>query len=802
MHKTLIKTLSICLLLTSFTACQRIDQLEKRISDIENTVSDLKQANDRLQQKMQEGKLVTSCESLPENKGWKFTFSDNTSFQIENAASALTPMMRANTDGTWSVSYDNGSTYKTILDNEGKPLKSKNSQLRLNTDTDGNYVLESFLPADPDIIIHSYMLPMAQEPATLIKSIVHNDANRTVTITMQDNSVFVFGRRVITPTSIALLSDRIKLIAGSTACLEFRVNPSDAVINYDLNSPDCQIELDRASITKNGYVTTPTNYRLVSIEQAYGEEGRLLEGQYRAYIQDTGKSSDYDEQVALVLNLRDDDGKEYQISSQTIRAYYSHTVMTSFRFRMEGNATVRRDVSATIDGNSITVLTPFISDATSLVPTFETSGGKVSVAGTEQTSGASAQDFSKGPVEYVVTAPTGDSHTYRVNVRCSQLPVVFIQTPGKTPVTSKEEWMQDASITIYNTDGSIDYQNDKLQIKGRGNTNWSAPKKPYALKLDAKAKVLGMPKHKRWILLANWYDPTLLRNHTAFAASRMTSLPYTVRGQYVELVFNDEHVGNYYLCEQIKIDENRVNITSMKKTDISGEAVTGGYLVEMDGYFDEVNKFRSAIKNLPYQFKEPDEEDLQPEQFEYFQNFINNMETEMYADDWLVTGKYRDYIDLQSWADRWMVHEVTGNPEDWDPRSAYVYKDRGGKLCAGPVWDYDYATFWHAWAETFVSKPYIYYPRLFRDPAFTAIVKERWEVLKPLFQTLPDYIRSQAEMIRVSCEIDNTLWKRVDDYYGMIVVDADMTFDEAVDELIYYVNTKIAFMDREIQNNI
>lgn len=801
MHKYTKRTLIVIpLLLTFFTSCQRLEQLEQRVANIETTINDLVKANDRLRQELKKGKLISSYEALPEDKGWRITFSDDTSIELVNGTSAITPLLRADSDGTWSVSYDNGDTYKQLLDAAGRPVQSEAGSLRVITDSNFDYVIEVYRPSNPDQVISSYTTPMSADTSTLIRSIIQNDTEGTITITMKDNTSFIFGRRQVFPTGIVILSDKLEFSAGTTTTIEFRVNPSDAFINYDLTSADCQIELDRAGVTKAGYVTPPTNYKLTSVEQVYGEGGRLLEGQYRAYIQDTGTSTDYDEYVAIVLNLKDSDGKVYQVSSQAVRACYCHTLMTSFVFHMSSNPTARQDISTTITRNTITVTTPFISDATSLIPTFETTGGTVTVTGVTQTSDVSAQDFSNGPLEYKVSYPGDETHVYSVNIRCSELPVVYISTPGKTPVTSKEDWMDGADITIYNTDGTVDYQSTNLQIKGRGNTTWGAPKKPYALKLESKAPILGMPTHKRWVLLANYFDNTLLKNHIAFEASRMTSLPYTVRGQFVELVFNDVHVGNYYLCEQIKIDKNRVNITELKKTDIIGEAVTGGYLAEMDGYFDEVNKFRSAVRNLPYQFKEPDEEDLQPEQFAYFQNFVNEMETKMYADDWLDTGKYRDYIDLQSWADRWMVQEICGNPEDWDPRSVYVYKDRGGKLMAGPVWDYDYGSFWEVWAQAFLSKPYIYYPRLFQDNVFTSIVQTRWAIIKPLFATLPDIIRSEAERLRISCEIDNELWVRPE--YIENKIPTNLPIDEAVEKLVYYVNTKLAAMDYEIQNNL
>ena len=120
------------------------------------------------------------------------------------------------------------------------------------------------------------------------------------------------------------------------------------------------------------------------------------------------------------------------------------------------------------------------------------------------------------------------------------LPVVYIDTPEAQPITSKEIWMEGVNLLIFNADGSLDYEGS-TQMKGRGNSTWTQfPKKPYALKLDKKAKILGMPSHKRWCLLANWMDRTLIRNAVAFEISRRTELAWTPNGFFVELVLNGE----------------------------------------------------------------------------------------------------------------------------------------------------------------------------------------------------------------------------------------------------------------------
>ena len=231
---------------------------------------------------------------------------------------------------------------------------------------------------------------------------------------------------------------------------------------------------------------------------------------------------------------------------------------------------------------------PTVTDFSQLVIDYDIDGDMLMVGGKEIISGVTPIDASK-PLSLVVCS--GDAEkSFTFKARNTGLPVVRINTGDFFSLSDLERyknslqssdgvdhriWLPEGkkdfvTIRIENPDGSAGMSKSgsgvpvfeiATKIKGRGNYTWKWDKKPYALKFDKKTEVLGMPAHKRWILLANWRDRTLLRNDAAFWLSRHSGLPYTVRGQFVELEFNGEHRGNYYLCEQIKIDENRVNIT-------------------------------------------------------------------------------------------------------------------------------------------------------------------------------------------------------------------------------------------------
>ena len=377
------------------------------------------------------------------------------------------------------------------------------------------------------------------------------------------------------------------------------------------------------------------------------------------------------------------------------------------------------------------------------------------------------------------------------------LPVVVLDTPDAAPIVSKEIWLEGATVTIYNPDGSIDFEGG-LSVKGRGNSTWTQfPKKPYAMKLDSKSEILGMKKHKRWCLLANWMDRTLIRNAVAFEISRKTELAWTPSGKFVELILNGEHKGNYYLCEQVKVDENRVNITPLKKT-----SVEGGYLMEVDAWFDEVYKFRSPIHDVPWQFKDPDE--VNDAQFAYMQNYVREFEESLYDDARFAARDYTNYIDCDSWVDWWLVNELAQNGDVNQPKSIYISKDVGGKLVAGPVWDFDWGTFIPVEFNPSVEKinyscrgPKFYLNRIcIEDPQFRALAKEHWMRFRSALAEIPAYIDSLAATLVASDAINIAMWP-IDRTTNQ---DVTLSFADAVARLKQAYTEKYQWLDNIIIN--
>lgn len=407
---------------------------------------------------------------------------------------------------------------------------------------------------------------------------------------------------------------------------------------------------------------------------------------------------------------------------------------------------------------------------------------------------------------------------YIIKASNTNLPIVTINTPDGKEITSKTVWTPGATMKIVYPDGRLDYEG-RMSIRGRGNNTWTFVKKPYALRLDKRAEILGMPEHKRWILLANYKDRTLMRNDAAFWLSKQTDLPYTIRGQFVELVFNGKHVGNYYLCEQAKIDENRIDIDdpNLETPEL------GGIFAEMETYFEYYTDnpelgFWSKIYNLPYVLKDPDIDVISTNDpvFKYFKKFIEEMEAVLNDETRVKNHEYEKYIDVDKAIDYALINEMAQNHDFYNswpsngPHSFFLYIDRDRKLCFGPVWDFDYHTFMpsraYQWeglsisAKTSSSRAKFYYTSLLKDPKFKERLIERWEMLKYEFAGLPDYIDMMADSIRASEECNYRIWGRIQNHAGDENRDIDMTFQQSIDSMKEGFRRKWQWMDNNIRN--
>lgn len=211
---------------------------------------------------------------------------------------------------------------------------------------------------------------------------------------------------------------------------------------------------------------------------------------------------------------------------------------------------------------------------------FEHNGKKVFYKDNEVISDTSFIDFSDFSEAIRLRVVSDSLKEKEWTIILYDIPVLMINTPDSLPITSKVDRTDGCVMTILDDDGVLT-ELGTAGIKGRGNTTWSLPKKPYNIKMDKKHKVLGMKKSKHWQLLANChYDRIQLHNATAFEMARLTDYPWVQEGRFVELIFNGKHQGLYYICEKIRVEEGRIDITELSPTDLNGETLTGGYMLE------------------------------------------------------------------------------------------------------------------------------------------------------------------------------------------------------------------------------
>ena len=374
------------------------------------------------------------------------------------------------------------------------------------------------------------------------------------------------------------------------------------------------------------------------------------------------------------------------------------------------------------------------------------------------------------------------------------LPVVYINTAGGTDITSKDNYLA-ATVGIKGFGGYPSFAPASARVKGRGNTTWYWPKKPYLIAFDSRQSVLGLPKHKRWILLANFMDRTLMRNLVSMrVSSMMTGLAWTPHCVPVELVLNGRHKGSYLLIEQVRVDKNRVNISE-----------TDGFLYELDFHYD--NPVQWKDHNIPFAVKYPDEDDITSNQINLAKNYISEASSAIYGSGFKdPENGYAKYLDVDSFIDYWLVYEVMCNHELGNPGSVYFHKDVGGKITAGPCWDFDWGVL------SFKTSPQgqtglvvgkaIWYARLFEDPDFKAKVKARFQEIKPQLQTIPDYMEECRALLKESSKLNFAMWNPAEDKSqnggDIINGDENLTFDQAIDRLKDNFNTHLAAIESKL----
>ena len=340
----------------------------------------------------------------------------------------------------------------------------------------------------------------------------------------------------------------------------------------------------------------------------------------------------------------------------------------------------------------------------------------------------------------------------------TNLPTVVINTLNGRAITSKEIYSP-STVYIVSEAGKKLLSTTETGVRGRGNASWDFPKKPYKLKFAKKQSPLDAPAHdKKWTLINNYGDKTLMRNILAFEVSRRVGMAYTPFCAPVDVILNGEYQGCYQLCDQVEAGKNRV-------------PAKPGYLIEIDAYnYTEAKHFWSN-QGMPVTIHYPQEDSITTQQENYIKQFFNKMEAS--------GSGYRKYLDLDSFLRNFIVGEFCGNTDTY--WSVYMYKDAAdGVLFTGPAWDYDLAfendnrtypinnisDFIYARKGSVASDATreLVNRIVKQDPAARARLVELWDQARPQLENLNDYVDQTAAQLEESQQLNFKRWPILNQY--------------------------------------
>ena len=437
--------------------------------------------------------------------------------------------------------------------------------------------------------------------------------------------------------------------------------------------------------------------------------------------------------------------------------------LTSLKLKASDNG-LSKDVVFTLDKKSGTCSAMYLKwiakdNPEMLIPVFTTDGESVWCGDQKVVSGKTAVAFADDFV-LTVKAENGDKKEYSVSFNCPQinteLPVLRLQP--ETGIVSRDTYVK-TKLDIYRSGsdkGVWKSDDEPVVVRGRGNSTWGLPKKPYRIKFPVKFSPVGLDhaKAKSWVILAHDMDKSLLRNHLAFEISRILfnasenyhnegAVMFTPCSQFVNVYMNDDYHGVYQMSDQMEVAKGRIDIDRLKAVDGSDASkITGGYLVETNIHHDEGYpvSFNSS-RGIYMDHKYPKDDDCDISQYRYMEDFIYKAESILYSYDFKDPQYgWRKWFDEKTLADYIIVKELAGDMDGYT--STYFYKRRGiDKIFFGPVWDVDKG--WNNDKRTphgntlsqlmiyggFYMPPYInpdWFHRFWQDAEFRKFVGTRW----------------------------------------------------------------------------
>lgn len=382
-----------------------------------------------------------------------------------------------------------------------------------------------------------------------------------------------------------------------------------------------------------------------------------------------------------------------------------------------------------------------------------------------------------------------------------QLPHVAqmeIETADYEPVVEKKKYL-DAILTLRGAKSSEHNVTLETQVRGRGNSTWGMPKKPFRIKLTNEHELLGMPINRSWALLANYADKTMLRNAVAFCAAEILGMPYTPDSEFVELTFNGEYLGLYQLTD--KTYEVQDLVKAQAKEGSSEEGFSDVFVLEIDDrrkqdfWFDSQN-------GIPFGFRSK----ADAAHVERVEEWINSIEA-LIADssDPDRLARVNENLDIESLVDIFLVNELTRNGDAfWS--STYLYRLRGERVTFGPVWDFDIALGnidygGHGEPEGSstlgASKSKSWYIRtLLDEPEFRALIAARWEYLSSRVPLLVEFVEESAAVFDEAQGRNFERWPILDEYVWPNAV-VTGSYEGEIDYLLLWLEQRVRWMEAQ-----
>ena len=405
-----------------------------------------------------------------------------------------------------------------------------------------------------------------------------------------------------------------------------------------------------------------------------------------------------------------------------------------------------------------------------------------------------------------------DSKFYQI----TNLPTLSIHVQDNILPTVRGEDFESQSLLIY--DGGTMIQEYPILFRVRGNYSASHPNKAFRMKYnDGKSHHVMRGGHnesptkcKKWVLINSYRDKTLMRNPVAWAMSERAEMDWTPWSQVVDLVVNGDYHGTYTLADAVSVDRNRINITEMTDVDIEPETITGGYFVEVDNNASrEPYHFTSSHGN-PITVHDPDEDVIQPEQFQYIQNTWNAMENIVFGANYAdKENGMRSVLDMETFLRYFLTSEFNGNTDMLC--QDFLYKERDDDhFYTGPVWD----------AELALENDQTTYPandrmdwtykvrdtgnwtqfvgRVLSDPSVFAELQVMWAKLRRKGNFEPADVAADVDSlraeIRASANLNFIRWPYLNQWLSLNPA-VPGSWEAEVDRVRDFVRDRVAWMD-------